>query len=121
MDVPNLMASERADFTNTFRALSTDTAHDHFMDQDTFRDWHVRWSERRDRSATDAMEQTNPAVIPRNHRIEQAISAAVAGDFAPFERLNAVLASPFTLSEENRDLARPPTETEEVRETFCGT
>ena len=67
------------------------------------------------------MDATNPAVIPRNHRIEQAIKAGVAGDYAPFHRLNGVLQSPFELSEANEDLARPPSEEEIVHRTFCGT
>ena len=65
------------------------------------------------------MAGTNPAVIARTHRIEQAIAAGVAGDFAPFERLVEVLARPF--AEAPDDLRRPPAEEEVVRQTFCGT
>ena len=69
----------------------------------------------------DDLQRVNPAVIPRTHRIEQAIQAAVAGDFAPFERLNAALALPFEVSPDDKDLTRPPTEEEIVPQTFCGT
>ena len=65
------------------------------------------------------MQAANPAVIPRNHRIEQMIEAAVAGDMAPFERLMTALATPF--EETDPELQRPPTEDEIVPATFCGT
>ena len=64
------------------------------------------------------MARTNPAVIPRNHRVEEAIAAAVGGDFAPFERLNAALATPFVADAE---LSRAPVAGEQVAQTFCGT
>ena len=67
------------------------------------------------------MNATNPVVIPRNHRIEQAIQAAVQGDLDPTERLLAALAQPFTLQVGYEDLSRPPEEQEQVLRTFCGT
>ncbi len=67
------------------------------------------------------MRGVNPAFIPRNHRVEQMIASAVAGDYAPFERLMTALASPFDNSEEFADLRRPPAEEEVVQATFCGT
>ncbi|MBT8409491.1 MAG: hypothetical protein KJN93_07690, partial [Alphaproteobacteria bacterium] len=63
----------------------------------------------------------NPALIPRNHRIEEAIEAGIAGNYAPFERLSAVLARPFEDQGEAADLARPPEPDQIVRQTFCGT
>ena len=67
------------------------------------------------------MTAANPALIPRNHRIEQMIEAAVAGDMAPFHRLLSALAAPFADTPTVADLARPPLETEIVPATFCGT
>ena len=63
----------------------------------------------------------NPVFIPRNHRIEQMIQAAVAGDYAPVHRLNEVLSHPYDDQPDNAELARPPTEAEVVPATFCGT
>ena len=63
----------------------------------------------------------NPSVIPRNHRIEQMIEAATGGDYAPFERLNAVLSRPFDDHPDAADLTRPPRDHEVVHATFCGT
>ncbi|MET0375843.1 MAG: protein adenylyltransferase SelO [Rhizorhabdus sp.] len=69
-----------------------------------------------------AMRKVNPAFIPRNHRIEEVIQAAIGHqDFAPFERLLAVLSRPFDDQPENAAYAEPPAEHERVQATFCGT
>ena len=68
------------------------------------------------------MRQANPAFIPRNHRVEEAIEAAVRrDDFAPFERLADVLARPYDDQPEHADLAVPPGPEQRVYRTFCGT
>jgi uncharacterized protein YdiU (UPF0061 family) len=67
------------------------------------------------------MAKANPAYIPRNHRIEQMIEAAVQGDYAPFDRLMRVLASPYEAQPDEADLRRPPAKDEVVEATFCGT
>ena len=67
------------------------------------------------------MRKANPAFIPRNHRIEQAIASAVKGDLAPFERLVRVLSRPFDDQPADVELAEPPAPHERVRATFCGT
>ena len=119
------MEAGQADFTRVFRALSGPeprSARDEFVDPSAFDDWFDDWwplANRPDRQAR--MEAVNPALIPRNHRIEAAIKAGVAGDYAPFERLMSALATPFTLSEADVDLARAPVEDEAVTRTFCGT
>lgn len=118
-DLLTLMQQDGADFTNTFAALSTDTARDQFTDRDAFDAWAARWHARD--PDTDLMQRTNPQIIPRNHRIEAMIQAAVAGDMAPFERLMTALATPYDLPSDFGDLRRPPTEAEIVPATFCGT
>jgi uncharacterized protein YdiU (UPF0061 family) len=68
------------------------------------------------------MRQVNPAYIPRNHRIEQMIVAAVEkGDLAPFEELMAVLSQPYRDRADYAAYARPPQPGERVLQTFCGT
>ena len=54
-------------------------------------------------------------------RIEQMIEMAIAGDYAPFHRLNAVLATPYVDQPDHSDLMRPPASGEVVEATFCGT
>ncbi|MEM9497376.1 MAG: YdiU family protein [Pseudomonadota bacterium] len=124
-DLLELMAAGRADFTNTFRALSSGgtAARDQFLDPAAFEHWASRWHDRlANEDAPEArMRAVNPVFIPRNHRVEQMIVAAVDGDYAPFRRLLEVLAHPFADQADAIDLGYPPTETEVVRQTFCGT
>lgn len=120
-DLLQLMQNDGADFTNSFRALATSAAQDHFTDRAAFDAWVERWRARVG-SLPDAqarMSQVNPAIIPRNHRIEEMIESAVAGDMAPFERLNTALAAPFESTD--TDLERAPSQDEIVPATFCGT
>jgi uncharacterized protein YdiU (UPF0061 family) len=66
------------------------------------------------------MRATNPAYIPRNHRIEQVISSALEGDFGPFEQLVDVLSKPFDDQPQNTNYQNPPLPEEVVHTTFCG-
>lgn len=122
-DLLSRMAENQADFTNTFRALTTDTARDQFTDPTAFDGWQADWQARLkdEQDPVAVMRQINPAFIPRNHRIEQMIEAAIDGDYALFERLDTVLARPYEEQPEHADLARPPMPDEVVPATFCGT
>jgi serine/tyrosine/threonine adenylyltransferase len=134
-DFLSLLQAGQADFTQGFRdlaqALAPDGTH-------TFRaafgpvfgldDWLARWRTRlarEGRSAEDikaAMDGVNPAVIPRNHRVEEALAAATRnGDMQPFERLLAVLSSPYADHPDAADLAGPPPQGGAPYRTFCGT
>ncbi|MBW8318049.1 MAG: YdiU family protein, partial [Rhizobium sp.] len=103
-----LMEDGEADFTRVFRALGklaggapTEVLSAEFADAIGVADWLQRWVLRQEgdpRPANQrqaAMEAVNPAVIARNHRIEEAIAAGISGDFAPFERLAEALAEPY--------------------------
>ena len=126
-DLLQLMQTERADFTNTFRALA-DAATNAGVLPVTFAAWREAWSSRLARepggtlAAIETMRRANPAFIPRNHRIEAIISAAVSnGDFTPFHELHAVLSRPFDDQPGHRALRDPPRPEERIRNTFCGT
>ncbi len=68
------------------------------------------------------MRKVNPAVIPRNHRVEEALNAAVENlDYGPFEKLVEVLSSPYEELEEESQFMLPPKPGEHVLQTFCGT
>ncbi len=118
-----LMAEERADFTRTFRGLSDGGAAAEFARPERFeaweRDWRARLARETDPDAT--MRAANPAYIARNHRVEEAIRSAVKGDFAPFHRLNAVLARPFDRRTDADGYDAAPAPSEVVARTFCGT
>jgi uncharacterized protein YdiU (UPF0061 family) len=119
----SLMQDGQADFTNTFRALLEGKARDQFLEPAAFDAWEADWTARLSHEADPkaVMAKANPAYIPRNHRIEQMIEAAVQGDYAPFDRLMRVLASPYEAQPDEADLRRPPAKDEVVEATFCGT
>ena len=135
-DLLRCMAQQEADFTLVFRGLADlgdapderdDAVRTLFNDPAVFDSWAVRWRQRlaaenRDQAARRAaMRATNPAYIPRNHRIQQAIDAAEAGNEQPLEDLLTVVARPFEDHPELADYARPPKPAEVVARTFCGT
>ncbi len=124
------MAENEADFTLAFRRLADAAEGDGepfcalFADPAAGRDWLVRWRERTAAPGADAaaMRAVNPAYIPRNHLVEEAIAAAVErDDLAPFEALVAVLARPFADQPGHERYAQPPRPEQRVRATFCGT
>ncbi|WP_187430370.1 Protein adenylyltransferase SelO [Roseobacter fucihabitans] len=116
-----LMQQQGADFTNTFDALARGDARDQFTDREAFDAWSVKWRARiaDETSAQTTMQAASPRVIPRNHRIEEMIAAAVGGDYQPFTRLLAATTSPYTT--QDTELMRPPTQSQRVPATFCGT
>jgi len=130
------MTEGGADFTRTFRALTAAAADPEkdravraeFIDPMLYETWVAGWRARlqrepeQDRARSDAMRKANPAFIPRNHRIEDVIQAAVNNaDFTSFHRLNAVLARPFEDQPDNADLQIAPEPDQRVTRTFCGT
>ncbi|MEJ2001234.1 MAG: YdiU family protein [Maritimibacter sp.] len=118
------MSSSRSDFANTFRALASGDASGEVTDANAWESWAPDWQARLSREPGDTaavMRAANPAVIPRNHRVEEVIQAALSGDYAPFHRLNAVLASPYEDSADTETYATPPRPDERVTKTFCGT
>jgi len=134
-DLLNAMHRHGIDFTQTFRALCEAVADPHsaqvrelFGNASDYVEWEQRW---RARSAlesrlpierAEAMRRVNPAYIPRNHRIEQVIVAAVEReDFGPFEQLAKVLSQPYRSRATDEAYALPPQSNERVLQTFCGT
>ncbi len=127
------MSETGADFTNTFRALCdaadgvNGSAPEHPDELADIDDWLARWHERLATESADpearatTMRQANPAVIPRNHQVEAALDAAVAGDLAPFESLLAALSDPWSERPPADPYIRPPQPHEVVQQTFCGT
>ncbi|WP_271899297.1 protein adenylyltransferase SelO [Candidatus Phyllobacterium onerii] len=130
------MTQSQADFTLTFRYLShcAETVNDDekvlnlFTEPGAFREWLARWRARIAHEPQTgferrtAMRHVNPLFIPRNHRVEAVIAAAVQNnDFRPFEELLTVVGEPFEDQAEFAHYAKPPEIHERVLETFCGT
>ena len=135
-DLLKAMAANQADFTLTFRRLGDAAAdpardsgvRDQFLDPAAFDSWAVRWRERLAREPQDgaarreAMHATNPIYVPRNHRVEAVLAAAIErDDYAPFEELMTVLSRPFEERPEFAAYAEPPTDDRSGYKTFCGT
>ncbi|MEM7744664.1 MAG: YdiU family protein [Pseudomonadota bacterium] len=115
-----LMVEAGADFTLTFRGLADGSARGQFPDPHAFDVWSADWKARGGGNAEE-LNSVNPNVIPRNHQVEAAIAAGLAGDFKPFEDLVRVLANPFDESLADASYTAPPLPEERVLQTFCGT
>ena len=129
----SLIANQQVDFTLFFRQLTCAASGNSsvalsslFADQDTFLQWFARWQNAVDSAQQAAtilttMQRANPILIPRNHRVEQAIQSAYAGDYSPFHRLTKALQNPYAEQAQYADLEAPPRPEEIIAETFCGT
>ncbi len=123
------MAARQADYTNTFLALRRREAlpAEHESDP-SWQAWKARWEQRRARNpeppeSTDRkMKAANPVILPRNHKVEEALQAATEhGDLEPFLALHRALARPYQDLPEMAPFQVPPRPEERVQRTFCGT
>lgn len=123
------MHKHHADYTNSFRALAAETlpADGAFRDAE-FVEWHTRWQARllrqpsSKRASFHLMQANNPAVIPRNHRVEEALAAAAErGDYSLIHRLLSAVTNPYANAPEYSKYCTPPAPSEHVYQTFCGT
>lgn len=119
-DLLEVMQANKADWTLTFRYLNSSAP--------AFEKWRQRWQSRLARESSTpadreaAMRQVNPAFIARNHRVEEALSAAVQrGDYQPFDTLLKILARPFDDQPEFAAYAETAPQGNEGYRTFCGT
>ena len=89
--------------------------------------WYKRWQTRLKQNTKPVetslclMKNKNPSVIPRNHKVEEALEAAHAGDLKPFHDLLHVLKEPYENSDTLAAYQTPPSPSERVYQTFCGT
>jgi uncharacterized protein YdiU (UPF0061 family) len=128
-DLLGMMQKHRADYTNTFRALTVGALEETaIFGTQEFTQWNERWQERRSRQqqskddSSQLMRSSNPAVIPRNHRVEEALEAAVKnGDYGVMERLLKVLSKPYDYSNENGEYCNTPAPSGLPYRTYCGT
>ncbi|MCF7753713.1 YdiU family protein [Paenibacillus xylanexedens] len=124
-----LMEKHSADYTNTFLALTFDRLEGTALfGTPEFAEWNERWQARLDRQqgakevSRELMRTNNPAVIPRNHRVEEALEQAENhGDLSVMQKLLAVLSDPFAHSPEQAEYAELPAQCNTSYQTFCGT
>jgi uncharacterized protein YdiU (UPF0061 family) len=130
------LATDQVDHTLVFRRLcdaaagpsNDDAVLSLFRDRAPVEAWLHAWRDRlvAEETAPEgvaaSMRRSNPAFIPRNHRVEEIIEAASRrGDFAPFHTFMSILARPYEDQPEHAAWARPPTPEQRVERTFCGT
>lgn len=134
LDLMKLLETQRLDYTTTMRALSSvarsgpKALHCGLTDAEAFDAWASRWLARLDQEpggrndAADRMDTINPVYVPRNHLVDEALTAAVDGDLQPMFRLLEALTQPYEMREGFERYAEPASEAfEEGFKTFCGT
>lgn len=124
----SMMQEYGADYTNTFRALTFDKFPDMAMfNTESFNRWYRLWQARLGRqkeskdSSHQLMKNVNPSIIPRNHRVEEALAAAENGDYSVMERLLNVLSTPYAYSSKQDEYTTVPKKSTCPYRTFCGT
>ena len=127
-DLLDYMHQNQLDYTNTF----CDLARDELPESDIyktgyFKKWHARWKDRQKKekkslkSSRALMKSVNPAVIPRNHKVEEALQAAQKHNLYPFNDLMKALEEPYKDDHFLAPYQTPPSASEKVHQTFCGT
>ena len=123
-----LLMDNGTDYTLAFRHLSNGTARGLFEEPAAFDAWDATYRDRLAQEPQDeaarrtAMQAVNPVYIPRNHKVEAALAAAIQeDDFAPFEELLVVLAKPFEERPGFESYANPPSGDSKNYRTYCGT
>ena len=128
-DLLDLMEKYQADFTNTFLSLTFDIYKEEnlLFNSEEFKYWMEKWQERLERQeesleeSKNLMKANNPAIIPRNHRVEEAISAAEKGNYKVMGKLLEALKNPYDHREEQKEYSKLPPKSEFKYKTYCGT
>ncbi|MCP9274740.1 protein adenylyltransferase SelO [Mycolicibacterium arenosum] len=124
-DLLELLRDNHIDFTSFFRALARHARGDReparglFPDLARFDSWAARWSALE--PDADLMDRVNPVYVPRNHLVEEALTAATDGDLAPVTRLLAAVSQPFDERPGFERYAEPAPDDFGRYQTFCGT
>jgi uncharacterized protein YdiU (UPF0061 family) len=96
-------------------------------ESETFQNWFARWQNRLKKEKQELetsyvlMRSLNPAIIPRNHKVEEALQAGEKGDFEPLYALLHAIEKPYQNGEHLLPYQSPPRPEEKVLQTFCGT
>lgn len=141
-DLLQLMQRHQADYTNVFRALTLlmlgerdereGSGTEALFASDAWDTWYRRWRKRWDRGAVEdreerrrsaarLMQRTNPSIIPRNHRVEEALEAALEGDMEPTRAFVKAMKNPYAYSPEQERFVAPAPATAPAYVTYCGT
>ena len=127
LDLLTWMHEKKADYTNTFcHLMNLDPKKEKIFEDSKFIVWKKRWKERLLKNnnnqikSKELMKKTNPLVIPRNHKIEEALEAAELNDMEPINKILEILKNPYDKQSEIIDY-QYPSKSSEKYQTFCGT
>ena len=128
LDLLTWMHKNKADYTNTFCVLMNENVQKNKIYEDeNFIIWKKRWEERLKLNNNNPekflklMRSVNPLIIPRNHKVEEALEAANNNDLSPLIKLIKILEKPYDKQQENIDYQSPAPLGNEKYQTFCGT
>ncbi|MDI9348004.1 MAG: YdiU family protein [Methylacidiphilales bacterium] len=120
-----IMQEQSMDYTNTFALLTYPNTSTAKIDQNKeFNQWYKNWKNKTDSLAVvsqSQMQQNNPVYIPRNHLVEYALTQAEKGNVAAVTQLRSILTSPYQIQDINPNYQSPPTPSERIQNTYCGT
>ncbi|KUP09650.1 hypothetical protein Q73_01845 [Bacillus coahuilensis m2-6] len=123
-----IMHEYKLDYTNTFISLMNNNKEELVMyESDEFQTWLKNWQKRlhnQEQSQMEAykqMQRSNPAVIPRNHRVEEALEAAAEGNYDVVKKLLEVLKNPYAHSENQKEYQKLSRDGNDDYITYCGT
>jgi uncharacterized protein YdiU (UPF0061 family) len=126
-DLLNWMEKHKIDYTNTFCHLMEIKMDDSTYKEEAFITWFEEWKKRSKLNNSskekqiELMKKNNPIVIPRNHKVEEALSEAYSGNLEKMNKLNNVLKNPYSNQEDISEYQVPAPMTDEKYQTFCGT
>ena len=127
VDLLTWMHQKKADYTNTFcHLMNEDISEDKNYEDRDFHNWKIRWSERlktnnnTSEKYLELMKTVNPLIIPRNHKVEEALEAAEKNDLKPINQLIEILKNPYSHQKNILDY-QFASNSDEKYQTFCGT
>ena len=127
LDLLTWMHEKKADYTNTFcHLMDLGPKKDELYEDDSFINWKKKWEERLSKDnisrkkSFELMKNSNPLVIPRNHKVEEALEAAEHNDMMPLNNLLKILTKPYIKQNETINFQSPSISGEKYQ-TFCGT
>ena len=120
------MKNNNADYTNTFCHLMGVKLDDEIYKNDDFKNWYNEWQKRLKLNNSsdkhlELMKKNNPVVIPRNHKVEEALTDADKGNLETMNKFLKVLIKPYSVQENIIEFQKPAPISDEKYQTFCGT
>jgi len=122
------MHKNKADYTNTFCFLMNQNLEEKkIYNDESFFDWKKQWQDRlkinsnSPEESLKIMRSNNPLIIPRNHKVEEALESANNGDLNPTKKLLKILENPYEDKKETNEYQSPAPPSDKIYKTFCGT